>query len=108
MRRKLVLTTSNSTSKAAKAAVKTEVSRHGYNHFGIRFAPSDRPRWTGQAVRRIPRLLAPVLHPGVQSLPAGTALYARPRPGLARQAHGPFALTFPHICVRAFCFAPFS
>jgi len=70
MRRKLVLTTSNSTSKAAKAAVKTEVSRHGYDHFGIRFAPGDRPRWTGQAVRR---------------------------PGLARQAHGPFELTFPDI-----------
>src|SRR6266851_6144479 len=97
MRRKLVFTTSNSTSKAAKAAVKTEVSRHGYEHFGIPFAPGDRPRWTGQAVRRIPRLLAPVLRPGVQPLSAGTALYARPRPRLARQAHGPVELTFPDI-----------
>src|ERR1700681_984252 len=97
MKRKLVLTTSNSTSKAAKAAVKTEVSRHGYDHFGIRFAFGDRPRWTGQAVRRIPRLLAPFLRPGVQSVPAGIALYAWPRPRLARQAQGPFELTFPDI-----------
>jgi hypothetical protein len=32
---------------------------------------------------------------GVQPLPAGTALYARPRPGLARKTPRPFELNFP-------------
>src|SRR4051794_3375351 len=71
---------------AAQAANEKQRPRHGYDHFGVPFDPRAPQRWTCKAVRRAPRLLAPVRGAGVQSLPAGTALHARPGPGLARQA----------------------
>src|SRR5262245_45922978 len=73
--------------KAAKAAVKTRVLRHGHDRFRTPFHIRHRPDRGGKAPCRIPRLLARLLRQGVQPLPPGTALYARPGPGLARQAH---------------------
>jgi hypothetical protein len=56
------------------------------------FSAQAQPRPAVHALKS--RLLAPVLRPGIRSLPAGTALYARPGPCLARQARGAVAPAF--------------
>ena len=52
---------------------------------------AHRPPRNAGVPRRDQRFLAPVLRQGVRSLPAGTALHARSRSGLARQACGGIA-----------------
>src|SRR3990170_7160097 len=83
-----------------KAPRATEVAgqegriRHGNDHVSIALLPGGTPRRTHQCPRRNPRLLAPVPRPGIRLLSAGTALHARPRPGLARQADRIVAAAF--------------
>src|SRR5258708_2303768 len=67
------------------------VQRHGNDPFRNPFRPGRKPRRPRKAIRRTAGLLARVLRQGVPPLPAGTALYARARSRLARQAHGVFA-----------------
>jgi hypothetical protein len=69
-----------------RGVLKTRGPRHGYDRFGIPFRPGSRTRRIGETAGRTPRLLAEVYRHGVQPVPPGTALYARPGTGLARQA----------------------
>src|SRR5262245_14018533 len=63
------------------------VLRHGHDRV-ILLSPRRRACPAGETLRRIPRFLARLLRQSLQPLPAGTALYAWPGPGLARQAYG--------------------
>jgi len=88
MRPKLSIGASKGAGNAAQAAGENGGPRHDHDHVRLPFLHGNPPRQTVQPDRRIPEPLAPVLRQGIASLPAGTALYARPGSGLARQAHG--------------------
>src|SRR6266436_4152512 len=78
--------------RATEVVGQKRQARHGDSRI---FAPGSRqsePRT--RATRRNQDLLAPVLRQGAQPVPAGTALYARPRSRLARQARGVLAPAF--------------
>jgi hypothetical protein len=97
MRRKLPIGASKSASNAAKAANENGGPRHGNHHVKLPFLHDEEPRPKVQPIQRSQDLLAPVLRQGIQPLPAGTALYARPWSCLARQAHGVLAPAFELI-----------
>ena len=65
---------------ATEVAGENSGPRHGNHHVRLPFLRKTRTRNPG--------LLAPVLLQGIRPLSAGTALYARSGPGLARQAQG--------------------
>src|SRR3981189_3468536 len=88
MRPKLSIGASKGAGNAAQAAGEYSGPRHDHDYVRLPFLHDEPPQRTVQAHHRIPALLAPVLRQDIRSLPAGTALYARPGPGLARQAHG--------------------
>jgi hypothetical protein len=88
MRPKLSISASKGAGNAAQAAGENSGPRHDHNHVRLPFLHGDPPRRTVQPCRRIPELLAPVLRQDIRSVSSGTALYARPGSGLARQAHG--------------------
>src|ERR1700694_3731677 len=72
--------------RATEVAGQKRQDRHGDLCITLPLRPGTQPRRALQAVRGAPHLLPPVLRPGLQSLPTGTALYARPRSALPRQA----------------------
>src|SRR5258705_8924339 len=88
MRPKLSISASKGAGNAAQAAGEYSGPRHDHDHVRLPFLHGEPPQRAVQAHRRTPELLAPVLRQDIRSLPAGTALYARPGPGLARQAYG--------------------
>jgi hypothetical protein len=98
MRPKLSISASKGAGNAAQAAGEDSGPRHDHDHVRFPFLHGEPPRQTVQPDRRIPEPLAPVLRQGIASLPAGTALYARPGSGLARQAHGVLGPAF-HLII---------
>src|SRR6266852_9373134 len=88
MRPKLSISASKGAGNAAQAAGENSGPRHDQHHVRPPFFHGEPPRQTVQPDRGIREPLAPVLRQGIPSLPAGTALYARPGSGLARQADG--------------------
>src|SRR6266851_7708714 len=97
MRPKLSISASKGAGNAAQAAGENSGPRHDQHHVRLPFLHGEPPRQTVQPDRRIPEPLAPVLRQGIPSLPAGTALYARPGSGLARQACGVLAPAALHL-----------
>jgi hypothetical protein len=95
----------NSRSRLEKALAATEVAsetagpRHGSRHVRISRLPGRRTRSRARSACRHQRILAPVLRQGIRPLPAGTALYARAWPRLARQALGIVTPAF-HLTTR--------
>jgi len=67
-----------------------QAGRHDNHHFRHPILPGRPPRNTVRGICRNPQLLATILHPRLQPLPAGTALHARSGPRLACQAQGSF------------------
>src|SRR6266436_5165338 len=78
--------------RATEVVGQKRQDRHGDSRI---FAAGSRPSESRtRPNRRNQDLLAPVLRQGVQPVPAGTALYARPGSRLARQARGVLAPAF--------------
>src|ERR1700716_2853614 len=86
MRPKLSISASKGASNTAQAASGNSGPRHDNHHVRVPFLHGEQPRRAVQAFRRNQDILAPVLRQDIQTLPARTALYARPGPRLARQA----------------------
>src|SRR5712671_3787720 len=78
--------------RATEAAGQKRQDRHGDSR--IFAAGSRQSESRTRPTRRSQDLLAPVLRKGIQPVPPGTALYARPRSRLARQARGALAPAF--------------
>src|ERR1700676_276121 len=83
--------------RGTEVAGQKRQDRHADFRITLPLRPGTQPRRALRTTGRDPRPLAPVLRPGVRSLPAGTALYARPRSGLPRQAGGVLAPAFQLI-----------
>src|SRR5260370_6838531 len=78
--------------RATEVVGQKRQARHGDSRI---FAPGSRQSESRtRLTRRNQDLLAPVLRQGIPPVPAGTALYARPRSRLARQAPGVLAPAF--------------
>src|SRR5229473_8291496 len=97
MRPKLSIGASKGAGNAAQAAGENSRPRHDQHHVRPPFLHGEPPQQTVQPDRGIPEPLAPVLHQGIPSLPAGTALYARPGSSLARQARAVLAPAALHL-----------
>src|SRR5947209_2164954 len=86
--------------RATEVVGQKRQDRHGDSR--IFAAGSRQSESRTRPTRRNQDLLAPVLRQGVQPIPAGTALYARPGSRLARQARSvlapAFELSISNLC----------